>query len=184
MNSLSLTENIVIRQGEMADFNLSKFFRLMQLPNTRRYEVLLSFHRFFCVSNSIYSYVPVSIPLPNSTTPIWRQARVSVRDRKWYHSYSTFEISACSQTVGDRQKSQKSTFGQTFSRSECMRWTIVGLTGFAKPPNEWTQLEHSMSDRSAALCIVTKQCKIGLWCAYKSNRNVGSTFRLLPFSIP
>ena len=37
---------------------------------------------------------------------------------------------------------------------------------------------------SRVLCIVTKRCKIGLWCVNKSKRNVWLTFRLLPGSIP
>ena len=35
---------------------------------------------------------------------------------------------------------------------------------------------------SAAMCIVAKWCKIGLWCVEKSDRNVGSTFQLVPLS--
>ena len=37
---------------------------------------------------------------------------------------------------------------------------------------------------SAALCIVAKRCKIGIYCVWKSNRNVGMRFRLVPFSTP
>ena len=37
---------------------------------------------------------------------------------------------------------------------------------------------------SAALCIVAKRSKIGIWCVHVLNRNVGSTIRLVPFSTP
>ena len=36
----------------------------------------------------------------------------------------------------------------------------------------------------AALSIVAKRYKIGVQCVYMSNRNMGSTFRLVPFSTP
>ena len=34
----------------------------------------------------------------------------------------------------------------------------------------------------AALCIVAKRCKVGISRLQKSNRNVGMTFLLVPFS--
>ena len=37
---------------------------------------------------------------------------------------------------------------------------------------------------SAALCVVAKRCKIVLWCVWRSIRNVGLTFRLVPFRSP
>ena len=45
-------------------------------------------------------------------------------------------------------------------------------------------LFRSLCLSSAALCIVAKRCKIILLCVQKSDRNVGTTFWLVPFSTP